>query len=143
MQTVHASCIAFDGKGILLRGPSRSGKSDLAIRALAAGATLVADDRVALEREGGTIVASAPPALFGLIEIRGLGILRIEADRAAPLALVADLAAPERIERMPETRSCALLGIDLPWFALAPFEISAVAKLRLALRAALEPDCLQ
>jgi serine kinase of HPr protein (carbohydrate metabolism regulator) len=147
MELVHATCIAFDGKAVLLRGPPGSGKSDLAIRALAAGARLIADDQVVLESAGDEILASAPDALRGMIEVRGIGVMRIEADAEAPVALIADLpdprsAAAEPLERMPEHRSCALMGITLPWLKIAPFEASAVAKLRLALAAATSSDRL-
>jgi serine kinase of HPr protein (carbohydrate metabolism regulator) len=140
MLTVHAACIAFDGQGVLLRGPSGSGKSDLALRAIADGARLVADDRVVLTPgPGGAPMASAPETLRGLIEIRGLGIVRIEAEPVAPIALVADLCPPQHIERLPERRTCALAGATLPLIALSPFEASAVVKLRLALASVLDP----
>jgi HPr kinase/phosphorylase len=139
MITAHATCIAFDDLGVLLRGPSGSGKSDLALRAIAAGARLVADDRVALMRDGENLVASAPKELFGMIEIRGVGIVRMEAAETARVALVADLVEPTAVERLPEGRACEVEGVNLPWVALAPFECSAVAKLRFAALAAAEP----
>ena len=135
-ETVHATCVAFDGHGVLLRGPPGSGKSDLAARAIDAGARLVADDRVTLVRRSVSIVASAPLSIRGMIELRGLGILRIDAEEESPLALVADLVAPDRIERLPEPDRCVLLGIDLPLVRLAPFEASALTKLRFALAGA-------
>jgi HPr kinase/phosphorylase len=131
---VHASCVAIDGAGVLLRGASGSGKSDLALRLIDGGARLVADDQVALALAGARIVASAPPALRGLIEVRGLGIVGIEPLQQAVVALVVDLAAPSAVERLPEQRECALLGVGVRWMALAPFEASAVAKVRLAVR---------
>lgn len=135
MPLVHATCIAFDGIGVLLRGPSGSGKSDLALRAIADGAMLVADDQVALARTGQRVVASAPLSLHGMIEIRGLGIMRVETAAEADIALVADLVDADMIERLPDRRACDLLGIEIPWLALAPFQASAVPKLRFALRA--------
>jgi len=142
MLTAHATCIAIDGYGILLRGPSGSGKSDLALRAIADGAHLVADDQVLLARDGDAVIGSAPPALQGLIEIRGLGIMRMNADAQARIALVADMTAVAAIDRMPEPRLCQLAGVDLPSFALDPFQASAPAKLRFALAAALNPGLL-
>ena len=139
MINAHATCIAFDDLGVLLRGPSGSGKSDLALRAIADGARLVADDRVVLVRDGGSVVASAPKELFGMIEIRGVGIMRLAAADTARVALVADLVDPAAVERFPERRACELEGISLPWIALAAFEGSAVAKLRFAALAAAEP----
>ena len=139
MVTAHATCIAFDGLGVLLRGPSGSGKSDLALRAIAEGAQLVADDQVVLVRDGEDVIASAPPTLRDMIEIRGLGIMRVAAAAEARIALVADLSDPAGVERLPNRRYCDLVGVSLPWLALAPFEISALAKLRFALEAAVEP----
>jgi HPr kinase/phosphorylase len=142
MVMVHATCIAFDGHGILLRGASGSGKSDLALRAIDRGAQLVADDQVVLARHGEDVVASAPASLHGLIEIRVLGIMRMDAAAQARIALVADMAEPHAIERLPNRRRCDIDGVSLPWLALAPFESSAPAKLRFALMAALEPEWL-
>lgn len=142
MVTVHATCIALEGKGVLIRGPSGSGKSDLAVRALAEGARLVADDRVTLTLRCGIIIASAPPSIQGMIEIRGVGILRVEAENEAPLALVVDLTPSEAIERLPERRHCELMSLALPWIMLAPFEASSLAKIRMALRAAIDPSRL-
>jgi serine kinase of HPr protein (carbohydrate metabolism regulator) len=142
MHIVHATCVAFDGRGVLLRGASGSGKSDVALRCLAEGARLVADDQVMLARKGGNVLASAPPALHGLIEIRGLGIMRVDAAAEAEIALVADLTEPASIERLPDRRHCDLLGLELPWLALAPFHASAAAILRFALTASAEPGRL-
>lgn len=138
---VHASCVAIDGHAIQLRGPSGSGKSDLALRLIDDGAALVADDQVLLEamppesRES-RLMASAPAALSGLLEVRHIGIVKCDATASAPVLLVVDLAAGA-IERMPQGETCALLGIDLPRITLNPFEASAPAKMRIALR-----DCM-
>ncbi|MEF9600929.1 HPr kinase/phosphatase C-terminal domain-containing protein, partial [Paracoccus sp. PXZ] len=72
---LHASCIAHRGRGLLILGPSGAGKSTLALEMMAFGATLVADDRTILRREGGRIVADAPDSIRGRIEARGVGIL--------------------------------------------------------------------
>lgn len=120
---------------VLLRGPPGSGKSDLALRLIDGGAHLVADDQTELRRSGTDLVASAPPTIAGHIEIRGVGILPCPAAPIAPLRLVVDLVAPDEVERLPEARSCHYLDCDVPLIALAPFEASAPAKLRFALRA--------
>ena len=138
---VHATCIALQagGKswhGVLLRGPSGAGKSDFALRLVDAGAKLVADDQTALIRRGPTVVGSPPGTLAGLLEVRGIGIVKVGPSRLlarVPIALLVDLVPPDRIERMPEPARESLLGIDLPVVALTPFEASAPAKLRLAL----------
>jgi serine kinase of HPr protein (carbohydrate metabolism regulator) len=131
----HATAVAIDGRAVLLRGPSGCGKSDLALRLIDAGARLVADDQSEVWREGDTVFVRAPPAIAGLIEVRGIGIVRLGALARAPVALLADLVAADRVERLPERRSEAILGLNMPVVAVAPFEASAAAKLRLALQA--------
>lgn len=133
---VHATCVAIGGRAVLLRGPSGSGKSDLALRLIDAGARLVADDQSLLCRDGDAILVRSPEPIAGLIEARGLGILRVDRVVVARLALIADLVAPERVERLPEPSSETILGVVLPRISIAPFEASATAKLRLALTAA-------
>lgn len=132
---LHATAIAIDGRAVLLRGPSGSGKSDLALRLIDAGARLVADDQSALSRCGDGLRVRAPATIAGLFEVRGLGIVRLDALAEAPVGLIADLTATGRIERLPPRRSETILGIAVPLIELAPFEVSAAAKLRLALRA--------
>ena len=132
---VHASCIAFEGMGVLLRGPPGAGKSDLALRAVEAGARLVADDLVALDLRDGRVWASPLPQAGGRLEVRGVGIVRLPALDGAPLVLLADLAAPERL---PERDFEPVLGQPLRRIRLAPFEISAAIKLRIAAHMASE-----
>ncbi|MDE2228502.1 MAG: HPr kinase/phosphatase C-terminal domain-containing protein [Alphaproteobacteria bacterium] len=135
MKLVHGTAVRLGRAGLLLRGPSGSGKSDLALRLIEAGARLVADDQVALARDGAEIWLSAPPALAGLIEARGLGILRLPRYPRAALRLVCDLVPRERVERLPERGVCAFLGVSVPQVALCAFDASTPAKLRFALRA--------
>jgi serine kinase of HPr protein (carbohydrate metabolism regulator) len=137
---VHATSVVLrqgrTWRAALLRGPSGAGKSDLALRLIEAGGRLVADDQTELRREGKKIIASAPSRIAGLIEARGLGIVKLSRDqlvKRAELVLLVDLSHPERIERLPEPASESILGIELPLIALAPFETSSVTKLRLAL----------
>lgn len=130
MLLVHGTCVDLDGRGILLRGPSGSGKSDLALRLIDGGARLVADDQVELRRDRGRVLARAPIALSGRIEIRGLGIVSLPYVTEVALAGIVDLVVPQAVERMPEPRKVALLEIEFPAVSLAPFEASAAAKLR-------------
>jgi serine kinase of HPr protein (carbohydrate metabolism regulator) len=132
---LHATAVAIDGRAILLRGASGSGKSDLALRLIDAGARLVADDQCELCREGDSIVVRAPATIVGLIEVRGIGIMRLDALAEAPVALIVDLVPSEKIERLPARHSETILGLTLPLIGLNPFDVSAAAKLRLALRA--------
>jgi HPr kinase/phosphorylase len=134
MIRVHATSIAVRGAGILLRGPSGSGKSDLALRLIDEGAVLVADDQTELRLIDDCVRLAAPASIAGKIEVRGLGILALACATSAPLCVVVDLVAVEAVERYPETRTCSYFGREFPLFALAPFEVSVTAKLRLALR---------
>src|SRR5690348_15568564 len=135
MVLTHGTCVEIGGVGILLRGPPGSGKSDLALRLIDRGARLVADDQTELRRDGAAVVASAPSAIAGLIEIRGFGIFEVPRAPSTPIALVVDLVPAEEVERMPEPTWCGYLDCRLPLMRLAPFEASAGAKLRAALRA--------
>ena len=138
---VHATCVALRLPGrtwraVLLRGASGAGKSDLALRLIDAGGRLVADDQTRITRRGRTLTASAPPVLAGLIEVRGVGIVKLARSQVlarAPLAMIVDLVPPEHVERLPDPAEEEVLGVALPLLALAPFEASAPAKLRLAL----------
>jgi serine kinase of HPr protein (carbohydrate metabolism regulator) len=138
---VHATCVALrlpssTWRGVLLRGPSGAGKSDLAARLIEAGARLVADDQTAVARRGRRLEGSAPAAIAGLLEVRGVGIVRLPRSRLMPrtsIALLVDLVPPQRIERLPEPARESILGVEMPVLALAPFEASAPTKLRLAL----------
>jgi len=130
MDTTHASCVVFEGAGLLLRGPSGAGKSDLALRLIDDGAELVADDQVLFSPRTGRLFAAAPERLAGLIEVRGVGIVRRPYRREAMIDLVIDLLPSERIDRMPEARQVELFGILLPAVDLEAFEASTIAKLR-------------
>ncbi|THD74246.1 MAG: HPr kinase/phosphorylase [Phenylobacterium sp.] len=117
-------------RGVLIEGPSGSGKSDLALRCLDAGFQLAADDRVELWTSGGRLFGRAPPVLAGLIEARGLGLLTLTALPLAEVALVAHLGQPERA---PDLETTEILGIVLPQLTISPWEASAPAKLSRAL----------
>ena len=106
------------------------------MRLIESGARLVADDQTELVRRGKSVIATAPARIAGLIEARGVGIVKLARDQLvahAPVVLLVDLASPERIERLPESARESLLGVALPVLMLAPFEASASAKLSLAL----------
>jgi HPr kinase/phosphorylase len=132
----HATTVAIGGRGVLLRGASGSGKSDLALRLIDAGARLVADDQSELWRDGEAVLVRAPATIAGLIEVRGLGIVHLDPLPVVRLTLVVDLVAPDAVERLPEQRSETILGVSIPLVALAPFEASTPAKLRLVLAVA-------
>jgi HPr kinase/phosphorylase len=129
----HASCAARQampgGDALLLLGPSGAGKSDLLLRLIDKGFTLVADDQV-LIKDG---MASPPPALAGLLEVRGLGLFRLPYITPARLRLVISLGDTPP-ERLPAPRLHPELG--LPEITLAAAHPSAAARAALALEAA-------
>jgi serine kinase of HPr protein (carbohydrate metabolism regulator) len=136
---LHAGLIALRvggvWKGALIQGPSGVGKSDLAIRALEAGFRLAADDRTLLFVSGGALFGRAPGPLWGLIEARGMGILRGHALPFAPISLsVRCKTSPEAIERLPEPAAERFLGIEVPALDLWPLEFSAPAKIGRAIQ---------
>ncbi|PTV96219.1 Hpr(Ser) kinase/phosphatase [Rhodobacter aestuarii] len=111
---VHATVVArHPDAGVLILGPSGTGKSSLALRLMAFGAHLVADDRVILSAEGGALFARCPNTLSGLIEARGAGILRADALPVAKITLAVDLGQ-EETERLPPSREIAFCGVTLP-----------------------------
>ncbi|HEY1932478.1 MAG TPA: HPr kinase/phosphatase C-terminal domain-containing protein [Acetobacteraceae bacterium] len=126
---VHGSCVSRDGDGVLLTGPPGSGKSDLALRLLRHGFTLVADDRVDIEAG----IATPPAPLAGLLEVRGLGIVRLPSAPSARLALAVQLDGnPERLPAPARDKD-----LDLPTIRLDPAAASAPERVALALDCAL------
>jgi HPr kinase/phosphorylase len=124
--TVHASAVLVGARAILIRGPSGAGKSRLALELIESARTgtlrfarLVGDDRLHLEPAGGRLLVRPAEALAGLIELRGVGILRRDYEPCAVVGLVVDLAAADA-ERLPEDTAFAIAGIDVPRLAVAP-----------------------
>jgi HPr kinase/phosphorylase len=131
-ELVHATAVAIEGHGILLTGPSGSGKSDLALRLIDRGGVLISDDVVIISRTETGLSVGVAPNIEGKIEIRGLGIFSVQHLSSAPLRLVVGLS--NEIERMPdEDRTEKILGVEVPSIELAPFEGSAPVKVEMAL----------
>lgn len=110
---LHATCVAFEGKGVLILGQSGSGKSSLALGLMALGADLIADDRTALVNIQGALMASSPSSIAGLIEARGVGILPVQYVKSASVLLSIDMSCVET-ERLPEPHRMTVLDITLP-----------------------------
>jgi HPr kinase/phosphorylase len=142
MSLLHATCVTFDGHGLLLTGPSGSGKSDLALRLLRCGAGLVSDDQVEVGAADSCLIATAPAAISGLIEVRGVGLVQLPTVARSVLRLVLELTPNEEVPRLPDAGSWRHDGITLPCYRLNPFESSAVDKVLLLLRAQ-DEDILQ
>jgi hypothetical protein len=133
--SLHATAIAVDGQGLLLTGPSGSGKSDLALRLLRQGARLVSDDLVLLSGGGGRLIASRPPALPPRLAVAGIGVVVVgPAIDNVPLSLA--LALTPLPANSPESTLGVfgpIAGLSLPQVALFAKESSAVDKVMLAL----------
>lgn len=110
---LHASCVALNGRGVLIRGRSGSGKSALALELMALGAVLVADDRTDITAGPDGPVATCPQAIRGMIEARGVGLLQAETETDAPVTLVVDMDT-EETHRLPPHRVTDLAGAVVP-----------------------------
>lgn len=140
---MHGTCVAFGGRAALLRGAPGTGKSDLALRFIArypatrgnAGASLVADDQVVLERRGSELVARAPEEIAGMLEVRGVGLVRLDYANSARLRLIVDLVAGGQAPRLPPDPLPReeVLGVEVPVTVAEPHENSAPEKLKLML----------
>ncbi|WP_232492091.1 HPr kinase/phosphorylase [Novosphingobium kaempferiae] len=129
----QSTCVAIDGRGVLIEGPPGAGKSSLALTLIDRGAVLVGDDSVMLEVRDGTLIAHPHPRTRGLIEVRNLGLLAFPCAEAVPVALVLalDADAPRYIEE-PET--LAIADVTLPLIRLWPGGEALPLKAELALR---------
>ena len=128
---VHATTVAIGGRAVLIEGSSGAGKSDLALRLIDRGALLVADDRTALVASEGALLASPPPTIAGLIEVRGLGIVTLPYVTDVPLVLV--VAPSATVERMPEPAVRTLADVAVPLIAVDPRAAGAPLVVELAL----------
>ena len=131
-ETVHASTVASNGRAVLITGPSGSGKSDLALRLLDRGFTLVSDDQTVVKKDGNRLLASAPPTIAGKLEIRGIGIIDMERLDNVPLALIVELTSD--IQRLPDdSRERPILGVKLLLITIDAMTASAPSKVAIAL----------
>ena len=122
----------MNGRAVLIRGPSGSGKSDLALRLLDRGFALVSDDQTIVSRDGNRLIASAPPTIAGKLEVRGVGIVEMEHEDEVPIAIVVELTSD--IQRIPDdSREQFILGIALPLVSIDALTASAPSKVALAL----------
>lgn len=148
-ELVHGTAISMAARAVLIRGPSGSGKSDLALRCVATApgalvsepALLVADDQVLATPRAGRVVLRAPESIRGLLEVRGIGVITLPFVAEAELSLVVDLVAPGTLSRMPEPKPpIEIVGISVPGVDLDAAESSAPLKLFLALKHAIGPS---
>ena len=112
-ETHHATCVALCDRAVLILGAAGRGKSTLGLQVMALGGLLVADDRVLLRADGDRLLAECPPAILGLIEARGVGILHAAYQARAQVALVVDLDQSED-RRLPERAYTRIYDCDIP-----------------------------
>lgn len=133
-EKIPGSCVEVEGLGVIFRGPTGSGKSDLTLRLIDSGANLIADDITELAIENEMLIARAPKTIRHLLEVRGIGVLKIGGASKAKLGVVIDLVTSEQIERRPEDQRVEILGKHIPLFQVFAFEASSPAKVRLIVR---------
>jgi len=132
-ETVHATCVSIKGIGVLLRGASGSGKSDLAYRLIVEqGAQLVADDQTVLTSDQTCLRATCKEGWVGQLELRGLGIVTVPHDLDVPIRLVIDLVDRGEVPRLPEPAFVMLAGVRIPVLKLHAFDLSTPAKILVA-----------
>jgi serine kinase of HPr protein (carbohydrate metabolism regulator) len=131
-ETIHATSVAIDGRAVLITGISGAGKSDLALRLIDRGFTLVSDDQTIVHRDAQRLLASAPEQIAGKIEIRGIGIVEMETVSDVPVALMVELTS--EIQRLPDdSRERPVLGVPIPLVSIDATSASAACKVALAL----------
>jgi serine kinase of HPr protein (carbohydrate metabolism regulator) len=131
-ESLHVSCVARNGAAILIGGKSGAGKSDLALRLIGRGASLVSDDYTLVRRVAGKLLATTPPNIAGKIEVRGLGIIDMPFVEDVPVCLYVDLDREQ--ERLPEPiEPLTVAGVKVPVVAINSLEASAPVKVEVAL----------
>jgi hypothetical protein len=131
-ETLHATAVSIDGEAVLFEGLSGTGKSDLALRLIDRGATLISDDYTLLVRSGDVLLARNPGAMAGKLEVRGLGIMTMPHVDDVAVSLVVRLGGEPM--RMPEWRVRRIAGIPVREVALDAFQASAPIKVEMTLR---------
>lgn len=132
---MQASAVAVGDRALLIEGPPGSGKSSLVLALIDRGAGLIGDDGATLTCAGGVLIASPPPRIGGLLEVRGIGLVRMEVAPPAPVALILTLGGPVP-ERLPEPPLPVrvIAGVAVPVLAFDPGSIAPAARAEWALR---------
>lgn len=131
-ETLHASTVAIEGRAVLIAGISGSGKSDLALRLIDRGFSLVSDDQTIVQKRGNRLYASAPATIRGKLEIRGIGIVSMPVVEDLPVALVVELTSD--VQRLPDdSRERVICGLPVPLITVDALTASAASKVALAL----------
>ena len=132
---MQASAVVIGGRALLIEGPPGSGKSSLALALVDRGAGLIGDDAVTLTRDGDALIASPPPNIAGMLEVRGVGLVRLPVASPAPVALILTLGGPAPA-RLPETPlpMRVIAGVAVPVLAFDPGSIAPGPRAEWALR---------
>lgn len=135
-QNIHATSVLVGTVCVLIRGAAGSGKSSLALELIDGGATLVSDDQTIIQVDAGRVLASPPVPLEGLLEVRGVGILKVPFESSAPIGLVVDLVKEDAFERLPDAKQSivALSGVDLTRILIHERDATAAVIVRSVLR---------
>ena len=130
-KNIHANSICLKNKGILITGPSGSGKSDLTLRLIMKyNAVLIADDRTIVENKNGVLKASCPQNIKGMLEVRGVGICNFATKASSKISLVVELVSSRsKIERLPNPQNAEILGVKIPKIEIYAFDSSAPEKI--------------
>ena len=129
---MHSSSIVIDDNGVLILGDSGSGKSDLALRLIDNGATLISDDVSICKKNLNNIYLYCPPEIKGLLEVREIGIITVPFVERIKLKLVVNLKSKNN-ERFPQDNYSKILGIKIPLINIDGKNSSAVAKIKVKL----------
>jgi HPr kinase/phosphorylase len=132
---MQASAVAIAGRALLIEGPPGSGKSTLALALIDRGAQLIGDDAVTLSRAGDQLIAAPPPNIAGLLEVRGVGLIRLPVAAPTPVALILTLGGAQA-ERLPDTPlpHRIIAGVSVPVLAFDPGTTAPAIRAEWALR---------
>lgn len=130
---IHASCVSYDGMGVLITGDSGTGKSSMAAGLMSHGALLVSDDQVVLSVYRNQLFARAPETIKGKMELYGLGVIGLKSGvmEQAPIGVLFHCAPLIMPERMPDVAHKLLLDVPVPYYEIDPFHAYSLAKVRL------------
>ena len=132
LKRIHSTSVVIDDNGVLILGDSGSGKSDLALRLIDNGATLISDDISICRKNSNNIYLYCPPEIKGLLEVREIGIITVPFVERIKLRLVVNLKSDNN-ERFPKDSSFRILGIKIPIINIEGKNSSAVAKIKVKL----------
>ena len=130
---IHSTAVSLNGDGILIKGPSGSGKTDLALRLIESGGKLISDDQVIIKKKAERLFLSSPKELNGLMQLSGIGIVKVDYVQNIPLELVVKLQPFNVLDPFPIDREEFIKDFSIPALNLYSFAVSATSKIKIAL----------